>query len=94
MTLTEQLARFFREHAGEWLGARQLEFAGRQAWRTRVSDLRKPPYSMSIENRVRVVRSDKPLLAVWESRTFKVSEYRFVPSVTSNAYRDTVTACV
>jgi len=71
MTLTEQLARFFREHAGEWLGARQLEFAGRQAWRTRVSDLRKPPYGMTIENEVKRIKTDQGEI--------RMSRYRYQP---------------
>ena len=58
----------------------ELEFAGRQAWRTRVSELRKAPYFMRIENRVRVVRYSGPL-EPGRSRHFKVSEYLYRPSV-------------
>jgi hypothetical protein len=80
MTQNDKLAAYLKARPNQWLGAREMEVGGRQSWRTRLSNLRKPPYNMRIENRVRVVRSDKPLLALWESRTFKVSEYRFVPA--------------
>lgn len=80
LSLCDRLAEFFKAHPGEWLGARELEFAGRQAWRTRVSELRKAPYFMRIENRVRIVRSSGPL-EPGRSRHFKVSEYLYRPSV-------------
>lgn len=80
VSLCDRLAEFFKTHPGEWLGARELEFAGRQAWRTRVSELRKAPYFMRIENRVRVVRYSGPL-EPGRSRHFKVSEYLYRPSV-------------
>lgn len=67
MTLNEKLAAFFRQHQGEWIDARRLlPIAGFAGWRTRVSDLRKPPYSMTIENR-------------WtDNGEYRVSEYRYI----------------
>ena len=37
---TEKLWAFFQQHPREWIDASDLEFAGRQAWRTRLSELR------------------------------------------------------
>jgi hypothetical protein len=74
MTLCARLAAYFRDHAGRWIDGKVLaELAGGYAWRTRCSDLRKPPFGMTIENRQRQLVSST-------GRTFKVSEYRYVPS--------------
>lgn len=41
-TFTADVILYFREHAGEWIGASTLMLVGgRMAWRTRVSDARK-----------------------------------------------------
>ena len=62
-----RLARYFIAHRGEWIDGLTLQqIAGVYAWRTRVSDLRKAPWLLSIENRVR-----------WTGRV-AVSEYRLV----------------
>jgi hypothetical protein len=54
MTRAQALAAYFREHPGQWLDGRDLAtVAGNYAWRTRISDLRKPPFRMPIENRQR-----------------------------------------
>ena len=48
------LAVLFQNHPGEWIPHRELaRVGGFCAWRTRVSELRRPPYSMDIENRIR-----------------------------------------
>jgi hypothetical protein len=73
-----QLARYFQARPGEWIDGRQLEVAGRYAWRTRVSDLRRAPYSMTIENRLRRVQRD-------DGHTYLISEYRLVPEETIRA---------
>ena len=70
-TFTRRLAAFFRARPHQWIDGRSLEFAGRYAWRTRVSDLRRAPYFMTIRNRQRRI-------AV-AGRRFVVSEYRFEP---------------
>ena len=67
LSRTAQLAAYFKAHAGVWLNALQLEFAGRQAWRTRVAECRKAPYNMRIDNR-QYKRGD-----------LTISEYRFIP---------------
>lgn len=78
MTLIEQLARFFRDRPHHWVDGERLEkVAGKYAWRTRVSDLRRPPFGMTIENRQR-------RLTLHSGRTFKVSEYRYVPAAESS----------
>jgi hypothetical protein len=67
--LVQQLAEFFRQRAGVWIDGRELaRIAGAYAWRTRVSDLRRPPFFLNIENRLRHVRVD--------GRAFTISEYR------------------
>lgn len=64
----EQLAAFFRARPNQWIDGRRLEFAGSYAWRTRVSNLRKAPFGMVIENRLRATLPGA-----------LVSEYRYVP---------------
>lgn len=57
MSKLAALARLFRSRSGEWIDGRELaRVAGAYAWRTRVSDLRQPPYSMLLLNRQRRVR--------------------------------------
>ncbi len=73
-SLCAHLARFFDARQGEWIDGRRLaQIAGAYAWRSRVSDLRKQPYAMPIENRqLRMTAAD--------GVPFTVSEYRYVPS--------------
>jgi hypothetical protein len=72
MTLVERLARFLAERPNVWHDGRDLgTIAGSYAWRTRISDLRRPPFNMAIENRQRHVRQP-------DGTTYTVSEYRFV----------------
>jgi hypothetical protein len=67
----QRLAALFLRHPGAWLDGRQLAtVAGAYAWRTRASELRKPPYNMRIDNRVRRIEEN--------GKTYQVSEYRFV----------------
>jgi len=50
-TICDRLASLFRAHPGRRFTWRELaSVAGGAAWRTRVSDLRHPPYSMTIRN--------------------------------------------
>lgn len=81
LSMADRLARFFRAHPNEWVDGQRLgEIAGGYAWRTRVSNLRKAPYHMTIENRQRTTA----LLGRAGAHPFdavKVSEYRFVPDV-------------
>lgn len=73
-SLAERLAAFFREHPGKWIDGRKLAaIAGGDAWRTRVSDLRRPPYSMTLENRLRHIKTT-------DDGRLTVSEYRYVPA--------------
>jgi len=51
--------------------------AGSYAWRTRISDLRRRPFYMVIENRLRAVPTDDGPITV--------SEYRFVPPTEAQA---------
>jgi hypothetical protein len=66
-TMCARLAAFFKARPGEWIDGRDLAtVAGAYGWRTRVSDLRRQPYNLTIENRPR--REDG----------YTRSEYRFV----------------
>jgi len=68
----ERLAHCFREHPNVWFDGTHLSFAGKYAWRSRVSDCRRAPFFMTIRNRQRSVRTP-------EGGSFVVSEYRFEP---------------
>ena len=66
----DQLADFFRARPNEWIDGKVLaSLAGGYAWRTRVSDVRRPPHSLTIENRQRRIRTAT-------GSTYIVSEYR------------------
>lgn len=69
---TVLLAAYFANRPNVWIDGRALEFAGRYAWRTRVSELRKPPFSMTIENRQRRITRE-------DGMRVTVSEYRYRP---------------
>jgi hypothetical protein len=63
------LARVFIARRGEWIDGRELSSVGGfYAYRTRISELRRQPWHLSIDNRVRTVEQD--------GRMFKISEYR------------------
>ena len=71
MSLNERVAAYLRAREGQWVDGWELaRVGGYAAWRWRVSDLRKPPYNLVIENKVTVVTDG--------SRRFKVSEYRLI----------------
>ena len=68
-TMAGRVAAFFRGRPDEWIDGRELmTVAGSYGWRTRVSDIRRAPYNMRIDNRQRRVGR------------FVVSEYRYVPA--------------
>lgn len=70
-SLAARLAQFFHRRPNVWIDGRTLAtIAGNYGWRTRVSELRKPPFNMTIENRQRHVRV--------RGAAFTISEYRFV----------------
>ena len=76
-----KLRAFFAERPGQWINARDLEpIAGRQAWRTRVSELRRQLLAEgagTIENRqfsIRRIDLEGYIAAIIRS------EYRYVPS--------------
>lgn len=71
LTLAARLAAYFEAHPDRWIDGLELaRIAGSYAWRSRCSDLRRAPYGMQIDNRVRTVE-------VEPGRKVKVSEYRF-----------------
>lgn len=67
-SLVETLAAYFRARPRQWIdGLALAQVAGSYAWRSRLSELRRPPFTMTIENRQ------------YKRDRFTVSEYRFVP---------------
>lgn len=71
-TSVGRLAQFFRDNPDRWIDGRRLSaIAGSYAWRTRVSDLRREPFVMTVINRQ--VRQKSPT-----GKPFVVSEYMFV----------------
>lgn len=53
-SLCDRLAAFLKARRGQWIDGRELALvAGAYVWRTRISDLRRPPYNLDIENRQR-----------------------------------------
>ena len=77
MSLTAKLAAHFKANVGRWIDGRELAtVAGAYAWRTRVSELRKAPWLMTIENRE---MRGRRLTASNEWRNVVTSEYRYVP---------------
>jgi hypothetical protein len=71
-SFNDKLEAFFRAHPDEWIdGMRLGAVAGRFAWRTRVSDVRRR--GLQIDNRVRRLKNT-------EGKPYAVSEYRYVPA--------------
>jgi hypothetical protein len=89
-SLAGRLAQYFLARPNRWIDGMELaSVAGSYAWRSRCSDLRKPPYSMVIENRQRRVHGHKADCQMWDfptsechcrGGTITKSEYRYVPS--------------
>ena len=79
LTLTATLAAFFAAHPGEWIDGRRLAtIAGAYAWRTRLSQCRRAPWHMTIENRIRRIHLYWD--PEWNGRRIQVSEYRYLPA--------------
>lgn len=73
VTLTAKLAAFFRERPGVWHDGRVIAgVAGYAGFRGRISDIRRPPFNMRVENRTRRPRGRDGI-------RFTVSEYRYIP---------------
>lgn len=72
MSLCDRVAHLFQAKPDRWIDGREFAaLGGYAAWRTRISELRRPPYGMTIENRVRRIRNSR-------GTQFTVTEYRFV----------------
>jgi hypothetical protein len=79
-SFAETLAIYFKARPLQWIDGKMLALvAGGYAWRSRVSDIRRAPFGMKIENRQRHVER----LAVGDllgpHAKVAVSEYRYVP---------------
>ena len=76
MSLTDQIAAYFKAHPGQWIDGKVLaHVGGGYAWRSRIADCR-TQRGMTIENRVRRVKSPAGL-------TYAVSEYRYLAERTN-----------
>jgi hypothetical protein len=68
-SLCDRLAAHLKARVGQWIDGRELAtVAGAYGWRTRVSELRRAPYNLTIENRQR------------REGRYTISEYRLCPS--------------
>jgi hypothetical protein len=76
-SLTDRLADYFRARPGQWINGLHLSFAGSYAWRSRVSELRRAPYFLTIRNRQTRVRAG--------DHTVTVSEYAWIPDRNTEA---------
>lgn len=78
VSFTQQVADYFQAHPEKWIPATELErVGGRQAWRSRVSDVRQWFLAArigAIENRQRRMKPTS-----WGTGGYTLSEYRFVP---------------
>jgi hypothetical protein len=72
-TRTARLAALFKSKPNVWLeGVEELAaVAGKYAWRTRLSELRRAPFHMNIRNRQRRVRAE-------HGASYVISEYMCV----------------
>ena len=72
-TFTAAVADLFKRYPNQWIdGLEVAKVGGVYAYRTRISDCRRAPFNLTIENRQRMVEH----LAT--GRKYKVSEYRLV----------------
>lgn len=93
MSLNDKLADYFTDHPHVWIASDALaKIAGRCAWRTRVSNLRRER-GMTIENRQKRIPKHQPQCPAWlawdipqacncggQYDVFIKSEYRYVPA--------------
>lgn len=77
-SLTATLAAYFLARPNAWIDGRELAIvAGFAGWRSRISDVRRAPFSMPIRNRQRFVK--RP------DGGYVVTEYMYVPATTATA---------
>jgi hypothetical protein len=59
LSKVEALAAYFKARPGQWISALDLaKVGGLLSSRTRISELRYPPYLMDVRNRTRAVNGD------------------------------------
>ena len=72
----DRVAAYLQARPGQWVDGLALQaIGGSYAWRTRLSECR-TQLGMRIENQIRWLEAS-------EGRGYRVSEYRYVPEVTS-----------
>ena len=70
-SMCARIARHLLAHRGQWIDGQVLsKLGGYAAYRTRISDLRKAPWCLNVENRYRHMKDG--------DRKWIVSEYRCV----------------
>jgi hypothetical protein len=79
-TLAARVAAHFRKQPNRWIDGRELAAIGGYAgWRSRVSDCRRSPHNLNIENRQRRARRS-------DGGVYTISEYRLIlPEVVREA---------
>lgn len=77
MRLNDRLAAYFMERPGAMVNAKDLlPIAGFGGWRTRISELRHPPYNMDIRNVPGLFRAS-------DGQVYRTSHYVYQPPATS-----------
>jgi hypothetical protein len=91
-TLNDRLEEFLKARPNAWIdGSYLAQVAGKYAWRSRVSDLRRHR-GLTIENRLSVIRPHESFCALHQATDgsgecsclrprFTISEYRYVPDL-------------
>ena len=80
MSLCERLALYFKARPNEWLdGHALMHVGGSFAFRTRISELRKPPYGMTIENEVLRHQRKEVVNGEVVTKHWTETRYRYVP---------------
>lgn len=73
-TMAARVAAFFKARPNVWIDGRDLmTVAGSYGWRTRISDCRRSPFQMRIDNRQRRVGQ------------YTISEYMYLPNAEGGA---------
>lgn len=82
MTLNDRLAAYFMERPGAMVNARDLlPIAGFAGWRTRLSELRHPPYNMDIRNVPGTFRAS-------DGQVYRTSHYVYHPPAVNQVSPD------
>jgi len=88
-TLIGELAAYLARRPNVWIDGRELaRVGGAYAWRSRISDLRRSPWRMRIDNRQRHVTTASGHLSVISEYRLVVAEQQHLPLPASPPRRD------